>query len=139
MKLKEGLQVWAERWRGLKAWGRPLEEVTVEFRQRHAGNYATGLAFPTLRRIVVTAPDMTRGLTTLLHELAHVAVPGNEHHGTKWREAFVGAVTEVTGVYVTPVGSLRVLGDGVRAAVASWWKTSGNEFAWGLVRDRKAS
>lgn len=137
MKLKDGLQVWAERWRQLKAWGRDLDEVTIVVRQRHAGDYATGHAYPTLRRLVITAPNMPLGLECLLHELAHVVVSGDECHSDRWREVFTKAIAEVTNIRVAPSGAIEHLEHAAEAAVMMWWKTSGNEFAWSLVRDRK--
>lgn len=136
MTLKEGLACWAREWRALKVWGRVLEEVEIEFRQRHAGDYATGVAYSYARRLVVTAPNMPQGLAALLHELAHLAAPGDEHHGERWRAIYVAAVEEVTGVRVATAGALDLVESATSAAVAQWWKSSGNEFAWSLVRDR---
>lgn len=139
MTIKDGLLVWAARWRGLRAWGRPLDEVRIEFRQREAC-YSTGHAYPTQRRLVVTAPDMPLGLECLLHELAHLAAPGDEVHGDRWRNIFVNAVAEVTGIQVSPEGALPLLTAGTEAAMKLWWKASGNEFGWKiLTRTRKGA
>lgn len=135
MKLKQGLQKWANEWRSLRTWGRSLDEIAVTVRQRHKGDYSTGIAYPMQRRIIITAPDMVTGLSVLLHELAHVAVPGDEKHGARWRECFVGAVREVTSIAVAPVGNVQLIDDAVEAAIGQWWKLSGNEFAWKLIAD----
>lgn len=132
MTRKDALSVWASRWRGLRAWGRPLEEVTVEFRERRAC-YSTGVAYPGLRRIVVTAgADVPEALATILHELAHQAAGrAEDHHGARWRRIYGQAVAEVTGIDldVEPL-TYRQARQAIERTVASWWARSGNERVW---------
>lgn len=132
MTRKDALQVWASRFRVLRAWGRPLEEVTVEFRER-AACYSTGVAYPGLRRVVVTAGvDVPGAISTILHELAHQAAGrAEDHHGPRWRRIYGEAVAEVTGVHieVEPL-AYRQARQAIEHTIARWWRQSGNERLW---------
>jgi hypothetical protein len=141
VKRRDAVQVWADRWRELRAWGRPLEEVEIVIRERSQkiGTYSTGLAWPSRRRIVITAgADMPEALSVVLHELAHVAAPGRAHHGPQWRQIFARAVTEVTGVEVPVDQELRhqLVQRTAEDAVKHWWTASGNAFAWRLLSEK---
>lgn len=79
--IQEGLQAWLERWRGLRSWGRHLEECSFKFLP-HRGGPRLGTAWPCERRgVVYIRPSMPANLQTLLHELAHLAAPATEQHG----------------------------------------------------------
>jgi hypothetical protein len=63
---------------------------------------STGHAYSWQRRMVVTAgSDRADALTTIIHELAHLAAPARESHGDRWRTLFVDAVREVSGYQPT--------------------------------------
>lgn len=138
---KAALEIWADRWRDLKAWGRTLEEVTIELRQRSegVGRYSTGVCYPTLRRIVVTAgSDVPQALATILHELAHAAAPGDEGHGDRWQAIFAAAVLEVTGIrLVHPVDNYRLMQRQAIGACRAWWRRSGNDVLFKMAASRR--
>lgn len=64
-----------------------------------ATEQSTGTAWFFQRRFAVTAgADRADALATLIHELAHLATPGDKAHGDKWRSVFFSAAWEVLGV-----------------------------------------
>lgn len=130
------LRTWAEHWRVLRAWGRPLEEVEIVFRDRD-GWGSTGLAQRCgngdRTAIVRAGSDMADALVTILHELAHLAVLDHVGHGDAWRERYAEAVLEVTGIQISTEGAIRMVDYNAQGALRSWWRTSGNEFAASLL------
>jgi len=128
---------WAERWRTIRAWGRPLEEVAVAVRERKERVGSTGSAWPQRRGMVVRAgADMPDALETILHEYAHLAVSGAEHHGEEWSAMLAAAVLEVTGIAISTDGTKSVTDHAATDALRVWWRVTGHEFAWGLLQKR---
>lgn len=136
MTRADAVRCWAERWRGLRAWGRPLEEVSIEI-QPYRGQAQCGTAWPTQRRCVVrvgAGGHVVYDLETALHELAHCAAPGDEHHGPKWRRPLVAAVLEVTGIAVADDGQpFELLDRACVDALRAWWHSSGQAFLYRLA------
>jgi hypothetical protein len=138
------LTTWSHHWRNLRAWGRPLEEISVSVvgRRNHkqpgqGGSGSTGVAYPTRRDCTVRAgSDLIDALVTILHEYAHLAAPGDAGHGHKWASRYAAAVAEVTGIAVCDDGDKVSLDRAAYRAVGHWWKASGNEFATRLLQLR---
>lgn len=131
----EAVTVWVERWRALRAWGRPLEEARVVVLP-HTGRGANGTAWPCAREIRVKAGhDIPDALDTVLHEYAHLAAPGGEHHGPRWRRIYSAAITEVTGI---PLDAESWTYQDARSTgmhyVRAWWRQSGLEALWEVAR-----
>ena len=75
----QGLRAWADRWRGLRAWGRDLSDVKIEISDR-VHNRRLGTCWTMEQRIVIYRGDsFVDELGTLLHELAHAANIGEDH------------------------------------------------------------
>lgn len=131
------LATWAKHWRALRAWGRPLDELSVEIvgRRNHAevgcgGNGSTGTAWPVLRRVVVRAgADLPDALATILHGYAHCAAPAGSEHGPAWSTRYATAVEEVTSIPIPEEGPKLIIDRAATAAVRTWWQASGNAFA----------
>lgn len=134
MTRSDFIRYWASVWaRDLRTWGRPLTEVNVVVKERR-GRLGSGLARPVCREVIIRAgSDIPDGLATILHELAHVAAPGGDHHGERWRRLYTDAVCEVTGIPVCPEGTKTELERSCRDALASWWDASGHRFAYSLL------
>ncbi len=134
MTLRERvLQKWLRDWRVLVAWRRDLSEVEVEISDKEYP-LRLGTCWSEEQRLVVYRGKTIAGeLDTLIHELAHAATIG-DGHGDLWQATYAAAVEEVTGIPI-PGGAenYRRLCQAGKLAVASWWKTSGNEFAWRLL------
>jgi len=138
---KQAVAVWVERWRTLKAWGRPLDDWKVDIRMRHIGDYSTGRCWFMGKRVVVTASvDIVDSLGTILHEFAHAAAPrradrpDENAHGLEWQRIYAAAVLEVTGRAIPEaVETYGLMDKTAYVALTAWWKDSGNEFAWKLV------
>ena len=131
----EAVEAWVEKWRNLKAWGRPLEEAKICV-QKDNDRGLRGWAYPCMRSLVVKAgPDIPRALNTLLHEYAHLAAPATEHHGPKWRRAYSAAVAEVSGIafegeHLT-YQDARAMG---ARYMRAWFRTSGLATMWALAQ-----
>jgi hypothetical protein len=84
---------WARHWRTLAAWGAPVPAaITIK---HHEGQRRLGRARPYLCTAeILTTGDLADDLGTALHELAHLAAPGSEHHGKRWREIYARAAAE---------------------------------------------
>lgn len=127
------LHSWHHRWSNLRAWKRDLSPVSVTVSDvRHPARLGT--CWTREQRITVyRAVDAPRfnaasELYTLLHELAHAAEI-EEHHGLGWQRTHADAIREVTGIGIpSAANNYRVLVEAGREAVASWWRSSGNEF-----------
>lgn len=131
---EQGLNVWAIRWRTLKAWRRDLSEVKVEVSNRfHANRLGTCWAHE--QRVVVYQGDsFIDELGTLVHELAHAATIGSAHD-ERWQDVYTAAVTEITGIAVVPAAyNYEVLNRAAKDAMRTWWFTSGNHALWNLAR-----
>lgn len=129
------LTTWADRWRALRAWGRPLTEVAIRViprRTRHGS--VLGRAHPAWRQIEIrVSGDLVEDLATALHELAHVAAPAGAHHNEPWRRRFAAAVSEVTGITIPDPGPGGVVDALARDAIGAWWRRSGNEATVALL------
>ena len=125
---------WAGEWSRLKAWNRTLE-VSVEISDRQCAD-RLGTCWPTEQRLVIYRGRTIQGeLHTLLHELAHAAVPASEGHSLKWQAIYAAAIQEVTGIPVPVAGdNYRIVNFTGIAAMESWWRSSGNEFLWRLCK-----
>lgn len=134
---EQGLLTWASRWRTLRAWRRDLSEVRVEISDRVHAN-RLGTCWPHAQRLVVYRGNaFVEELATLLHELAHAATI-DARHSEVWQRVFSDAVSEVTGIAVTPVAyNFRVLNSAAKDAFATWWRTSGNDRLWRLAHTGK--
>lgn len=130
------LRTWAEHWRVLRAWGRPLEEVEIVFRDR-IGVGSTGLAQRcgngSRKAIIRAGSDLSDALVTILHELAHLSVLDRVGHGEAWRMCYADAVLEVTGIQISTEGPIVVVDQNAQGAIRSWWRSSGNDFAARLL------
>ncbi len=126
MTLTDVVTHWAHVWRHLTAWGAPVP-ATFTIKPYKKGRL--GLAHPH----VCTAEIRVTGilgedLSTALHELAHLAAPGYEHHGDRWRDVYIRAAAEALGCDVhsfdVDVG-ISALDAQVREAVDRWLVRSG--------------
>jgi hypothetical protein len=80
---------------------------------------ASGHAYMARQRLVVTTGAFAADdLSTLVHELAHLAAPNREHHGPVFQLIQRDAVADLTGE--EPVGWLRD-GEDARVAVIQRW------------------
>jgi hypothetical protein len=133
---EQGLRTWAARWRTLKAWRRDLSEVKVEISDKqHVDRLGTCWQHEQ-RLVVYRGVSFVDELGTLLHELAHAATIAEDHNQV-WQSTFAAAISEVTGLAVTPVAyNYRVLNMAAKDALRTWWKASGNETIWKLARSR---
>lgn len=94
------VRIFAENWKHLRAWGRPLTEVKISIvKSRNANDYASGQCHPTLRKVIIRCGrELSPNLDTAIHELAHCVA--DDHHGPKWREVYARAIEEVTGIAI---------------------------------------
>lgn len=65
---------------------------------------SSGHAYGSKRMVVTAGSDRADALTTIIHELAHLAAPPREVHGDRWRGLFAEAIREVTGQTPEPTG-----------------------------------
>lgn len=132
---EQGLRSWAARWRTLRAWRRDLEAVTIDIKATQRKD-RLGTCWPVRQHIVIyLGESFVDELGTLLHELAHAATIG-ANHDEHWQSTFAAAVSEVTGLSVTPVAyNYRVLNMAAKDALRTWWRTSGNATIWNLARN----
>lgn len=124
------LTKWAADWRKLSAWKRDLSLVEVEI-SNQAFPHRAGTCWSYEQRLVVYRGESIHGeLYTLLHEFAHAATIG-DGHGSLWQAVHADAIHEVTRIPIpSAADNYRILCEAGRDAVASWWKTSGNEMLW---------
>jgi hypothetical protein len=142
---KNLVQAWAERWRNLRAWGRPLTEIRPTVR-KWSGRGRMGFAHTASRETVIFVPvDPVRGpdipytLSTVLHEYAHLSDPNTERHsdghGESWKRRFAAAIEEVTGIGVITTGmDTRAMDELCSETVKRWWKDSNNAFIESVLR-----
>jgi hypothetical protein len=116
------LTPWASRIARLAAWGRPLEEVTIELRNG-SGVGSSGTAWPGRRRIIVTVgSDPALALATVLHEYAHCAAPGNAHHGLMFKERLRAGTIELTNWDPGLIDNYRIFQSAVDDVIKHWWR-----------------
>lgn len=115
----------ANDWRNLRAWGRSLDNVRIEYVDReHARRAGTCWTYEQ-RLVVYRQARLSDQLSTLLHEMAH-AVEISDSHGLAWQRRFAAAVAEVTGYVVPPAAEdYRIVNDAARDAMRKWWHRSG--------------
>ena len=106
----------ADRWRGLLAWGSPITGA-IDIVDGSGGGYAKHDGHAC---IVFSNGSLARSLTTVLHEMAHMAAPAGELHGRRWRGLLARATHEVTGVPVPDGAPMQVMDELVESAVRSW-------------------
>lgn len=119
---------WANRWRSLRAWRNTIPVVDFRYKT-YSGRGRVGQAscvegYAEIRLTGVLHHD----LGTVLHELAHLAVPIGAHHNELWREAFVVGAAEALDVSIAeldPGLPISELDRQVEDAVASWLAHSG--------------
>jgi hypothetical protein len=127
MTLVDVISHWAYNWRNLAAWGAQLP-ATFKI-VPHKGQQRLGRA-DCLKRtaeILVTG-ELAEDLATVLHELAHLAVPNYVQHEEPWREMFVAAVAEACGCDASQFDLDVVITDldaQCRDAIAGWLVRSG--------------
>lgn len=77
---------------------------------RRSGMHTTGRAWCWSGRITIRVGNLTklpaiaqkaRVLMVLYHELAHIAAPGSEHHGDKFRAIYSEAACQAFGIELT--------------------------------------
>jgi RES domain-containing protein len=91
------LKHWADRWRSLRAWRAPIAmQLTFKLQRKNSSRAGTAWSHQG-RAVVYLTGDLAYDLATALHELAHLAAPDSEHHGTHWRTLFVAAAVEACG------------------------------------------
>lgn len=129
---REILTFWFSKWATLSAWQRDLTPVAVEVSDRF-NDSRLGTCWPMQQRITVyravQAPKVALAseLDTILHEMAHAATI-DEHHSAKWQAVYSRAVTEVTRIPIPVMANnYHILCQAGKQAVASWWRSSGNE------------
>jgi hypothetical protein len=85
---------WGHTWLSLAAWQAPLN-VSLRYRVRPTNQRRLGTAH-CARRVatVYLTGHLAEDLSTVLHELAHLAAPINADHGPRWRELYVAASAE---------------------------------------------
>lgn len=112
---------WVERIARLKAWGRPLDEVAVRLKERTTER-SSGTAWPVERRIVVSiGTNPAFAISTIVHEFAHCAAPGDAHHGPAFKARFRDATIELTGRDPGMLDNYRVFGEAARDVYRAWW------------------
>lgn len=132
---EQGLRRWFSEWQNLKAWRRSLSEVTLEISDR-VHPRRLGTCWTLEQRIVIYGhdADMPGELNTLIHEMAHAAEI-EDHHGVKWQECYSRAILEITKTAIPRVAAnYEILNRAGKAAVRAWWKSSGNDMIWKMVR-----
>jgi hypothetical protein len=117
---------WAVVWCRLATWGKPLTP-TFKVEAWHVTYPVLGRAHPktNLVEIYVTG-GIAEDLSTVLHELAHIASPAPPHHGIKWKIIYVRAVAEVCQRDVASFdleGDAATLDDQCRRAIELWLST----------------
>lgn len=134
LRLERLFRPWVERVAHLRAWGRPMTEVCVELRERRDGRPGTtGLAWPVKRKILLrigTNPALAIG--TALHEFAHVAAPGDVHHGGGFKTRLRAAVIELTGHDPGLIENYRTFDRSCDDAVSDWWRAT-HAKAWDIA------
>lgn len=109
MSTREAYTEAARRYARLSAWERDLSGVEFDIRISDVKTYTSGHAYSGSGRFVVTVgSNIADAHTTIIHELAHLAAPGREHHGPVWRSLHILAVSEVVGRRVEVPGSADI-------------------------------
>jgi len=118
------LKSWAERWRGLKTWGRDLTEVKFKFVPYKGGKLGCA-SFDRTAEIRETA-SIYCDFATVLHELAHLATPWEKiGHGESWRKIFCAAVQEATNIVIVDSTVITEIDRQAEDACRTWFKSSG--------------
>lgn len=126
------VRTYADRWRSLAAWRAPLD-VTVDVVPAPAHvRRRMGTAFNCQRRARIYVHADVRladNLSTVLHELAHLAAPSFVRHARPWREVYTCAAIEALGLPESYAFELDVdiqgLDEQVTAAIDVWLTRSG--------------
>lgn len=94
------IRLWIREAKKLKAWGGKLTLASVEVRL-NCDFTSHGIAWMSQRRygrIFVSAnDDWSDTLSTLFHELAHIACGPHSRHGPAWKKIFMAAIEELCG------------------------------------------
>lgn len=94
------------------------EEVTTKYKRR---SWSTGRAWSGRGHFCLTAgTDRADALTTILHEIAHLATPRDRGHGPAWRVCFLDAVQEVTGERPVSTGDMHDIHKKCAEVVRRW-------------------
>lgn len=118
------LKKWANAWINLTTWGRPLTEASFAFKPYEKGRL--GCAWTIRREIEIRETGkLACDLATVLHELAHLAVPGADRHSDRWRVAFCRGAQEATGIAISDTGSIHMLDRQAESACQAWLVRSG--------------
>lgn len=126
------LRRWFGQWSRLKAWRKDLSGVDLlisdEFKHSMLGTCNVLAQRVTIYRCNQVSFNAASELDTLLHELAHAACTIDHHHGVTWQRVYSEAVREVTGIAIPrAAANYMTLCRSGKAAVASWWRSSGND------------
>lgn len=120
-------------WSALRAWGRDLSEVRVEYIDREYPDRA-GTCWSRQQRIkLYRSRRVSSMLATLLHELAH-AVEIEDDHGPRWQARFASAVAEVTSARMPEYSEpYSLLDRAAEDAIAAWWLRIGGKLIEGAL------
>lgn len=113
--------LWADRWRTLRAWGRPL---TCTVRVRGPRQAALGYCWSRQQHVEVhprvgKAGMIVDVLCTILHEYAHAAAPDAVKHRSAWQRIYAEAVREATGMVIGE-DTVLVMDEQARIAIKFW-------------------
>jgi hypothetical protein len=139
--IHRALAHYAQAWRSLRAWRAPLPTLVIV--EPYRGGGRLGVARCGLRTATVYATgDLAEDLSTVLHELAHLAAPlAARSHGSEWRALFVAAAREVTGGEDDDLDDLNLtttdLDAAIRDEIAEWLSRTSQTFAARLVHQRR--
>lgn len=128
----------ADEWRNLRAWGRSLDNLKIEYLDRRTTKL--GVCHPTEQRIkIYLNGTIAMALSTVVHEMAHaVEMQEDEMHGPRWARRMADAAAEIVGHPV--VGECgqewEVIDQAVEHAMRVWWKSIGGELVESAMRSR---
>lgn len=112
MTSRQAYEEAARRYAQLKAWEKDLTGCKVAIRFSASKAHTSGHAFGGNgkgRFVVTVGTDCADAHVTILHELAHVAAPVAEWHGTRWRLFYLAAASEVVGHRIEASGNLTTV------------------------------
>lgn len=94
---RDELLDWAEEWRKLAVWSRPID-VPILWEAYGGNGQPLGFADYRHREIwVFVTGNKAEDMATVLHEMAHMDITPEGGHGPRWRRRFALATEIVTG------------------------------------------
>lgn len=137
LEAADWLRAWAPRIARLKTFREAAREnagarqigarwsPTIRIRQGRRPRYASGRAWPWTHGLVMTTgSDAADDLSTLIHELAHLAAPDDEWHGPVFQLIQRTAIRELTGDNGPLEINGRRMGELGRVAMIQRWLDS---------------